>query len=96
MNWHDIGLLAELYIILRTLCIDMLWLRKFFHKMRTVLAHFTLYNYSQFERNYLVLMNDQLSDKMNDNNAIIRLMNRFECLDIVEIQFSVPIRSCCL
>ena len=58
--------------------------------------HFTLYNCSEFERNYLVLMNDQLSDKMNDNNAIIRLMNRFECLDNVEIQFSVPIRSCCL
>ena len=59
--------------------------------MRAILVYFTLYNCSEFERNYLVLMNDQLSDKMNDNNAIIRLMNRFECLDNVEVQFSVPI-----
>ena len=53
---------------------------------------FTLYNCSQFERNYLVLMNDQLSDKMNDNNAIIRLMNRFEYLDNVEIQFKTDLK----
>ena len=60
--------------------------------MRALLVQFTLYNCSQFERNYLVLMNDQLSDKMNDNNAIIRLMNRFEYLDNVEIQFKTDLK----